>query len=90
MTFEEAKDHVAKKHGYNSWAQVLFYAIDAMAETTKPPYAEQALQDEAAEFYATAKAAQAWEEGYNAREKDIGNMNGIKPTNPYLPKQEKP
>jgi len=115
MTFEEAKDQVAKEQGIDKFPKL--------------PVPYQVLYEKAAELYATAKAAQAWEEGfladsstditdnsylpkenlnrlvdnfkrphskaaqaweegYNAREKDIGNMNGIKPTNPY--KQEKP
>lgn len=48
----EVKNEVAKKHGYNNWTAVQFYAIDAMAETTKPPYAEEALNDEVAILFA--------------------------------------
>jgi hypothetical protein len=49
----------------------------------------ESLKDkEAMELYATAKAAQAWEECFKAVESQTSFLGILKPTNPY--KQEKP
>jgi hypothetical protein len=78
-TFEEAKDQVAKQ-GYNTK-----FAFLAQIH-------ERDCLTKAAELYATAKAAQAWEEGCEAYENLLISQNLEfplnKPTNPY--KQEKP
>jgi len=68
-TFEEAKDQVMRNHDFipSQWQHVK----------------NDKFWIEAAELYATAKAAQAWGEGYNTGYKKQ------KLSNPYL-KQEKP
>jgi hypothetical protein len=53
-TFEEAKDQVAKKHGYENWN----YACFVWAGWVKQV---EPFMNEAAELYATAKAAQETE-----------------------------
>jgi hypothetical protein len=61
MTFEEAKDQVAKNLKYSNWSELesaCFYAEDALT------FSE--CVSAAADLFATAKAAEAWEEGYNS------------------------
>jgi len=145
MTFEEAKDQVAKKYDYKDW-QDLYLESLVSAHFNIKPYI-----DEAAELYATAKAAQvtaerddlkmtlesseklrviqqteietlksviindfglqsnlqgyvsgllaeierlnskaaqAWEECFKAVESQTSFLGILKPTNPYLPKQD--
>jgi len=50
-TLKDAKNDVAKRHGYDKWFDIDFYQIDSSKTTTKPPYSEEALRDEAAELY---------------------------------------
>jgi hypothetical protein len=76
MTFEEAKDQVARLV-YNTK-----FAFLAQIH-------ERDCLTKAAELYATAKAAQAWEEGYTAANDDMSDLNDSRRwNNPY--KQEKP
>lgn len=77
MTFEEAKDQVGKKYGFESNIWPTGEALD-----------------EVVELYATAKAAQAWDEACVAYQ-DLLFLQDLErplnnPTNPYPPKQEKP
>lgn len=73
MTLQEAKNIVAKKHGYETWTAVSFYAVDAMAETTKPPFAEEALNDEVAEVYARSK----WDEACTVHNRRILHLTKL-------------
>ncbi|HTJ53769.1 MAG TPA: hypothetical protein VL443_30145 [Cyclobacteriaceae bacterium] len=80
MTFEEAKDHVAKKHGHKNWKELNKLTVGDF------------FIDEIAELYAQSKQAEAWDEGWNAcvnSTKVVGvfeNKTGInfeKVFNPY-------
>lgn len=62
MTLIEAKKEVAKKYGYETWADVDFYQLNENANITEPPYYKERLHDEAAELYARAK----WDECFDA------------------------
>lgn len=50
-THQQAKNEVAKKYGYDHWFDINFYQIDSNNTTTKAPYSEEVLRDEAAELY---------------------------------------
>lgn len=69
MTYEEAKEQVAKTYGFNSWKGIDFYAIDLTTQPVQPPYAQERLINEAAELYAKSK----WDEALElaARKADV-------------------
>jgi hypothetical protein len=52
-SFNDAKDSIARAHGFDNWKSVDWYQLDAMNET-KPgePTAEELLLDQAAKLYA--------------------------------------
>lgn len=54
MTWEEAKDQIAKKHKYPSWGHVLY----ALYESDITPRHLQDIENEAAQLYARSK----WDE----------------------------
>lgn len=56
ITFEQAKDQVAVKHGYKKWWLVDFNKVN-----------EEALRDQAAEIYAKSK----WDEACEAQKKEL-------------------
>ncbi len=59
MTFQEAKDKIAKDHGYKDWKSVDWYELDALNQTKEPePTAEELLLGMAADLYASSK----WDE----------------------------
>lgn len=55
MTLQEAKDQVAKKHGYDGWRLKIYENGDEFMEK---------IFNEAAELYAKEAADKAWEAGW--------------------------
>lgn len=78
LTFEEAKDQVAKNHRRNDWSDLEINYTEFNYKCTLT------FLEEAAELYARSMAAQAWEEGFMSGY-STGTMDDIanKPISPY-------
>jgi hypothetical protein len=97
LTFEEAKDQVAKEQGLDKFPklpapyQVLYEKTAELYATAKAAQETETLKREIQAYELTVQnlrngLAQAWEEGYTAANDDMSDLNDS--TNPY--KQEKP
>lgn len=81
MTFQEAKDQIAKKHGWNGWRGFITGYQVGLGVTFEQ------MVDEAAELYAESRAKDAWDKCYELTKETtlaIG-LKAIAPKSPYQP-----
>lgn len=65
-TFEEAKNKVAKQHGYLNWEEFEVAQYPSDHEYSGRWILDEGHWQEAAELYARSMAAQAWDDGHKA------------------------
>ena len=67
LTFEEAKDQIAKEHGWNGWRGFITGYQVGIGVTFEQ------MVDEAAELYAESRAKDAWERACDAQISSIND-----------------